>query len=265
MAKIVKNTTGSPIDISDTGVTVAASSSYTIHPQDYLLWAASSDIITHVGSGDIVINDGSSDLSISNGIDLVKGIFPNEVNITGISSESFLTIVPFASGGQKEEYATLNGDMSTKNMAVDGSVTSQKFLVNAVSGKDFVITDIVLVGLDGSIKLNNFLGQNAGLTNGCNLEIKANNIVSSFDTFKTTLDLAAFADSSGFDLLTEAGGDMAKTVRSFTPQYILRSQNTFGVLPGSDDYVSFTIQDNLTQVTDFRLIVRGYTVDEGVI
>lgn len=58
-------------------VTIPASpGSYTIPPQDYLLWAASSDIITQVGLGDIVVNDGSFDLNISDGIDLIKGIYP---------------------------------------------------------------------------------------------------------------------------------------------------------------------------------------------
>lgn len=83
MSKILKNNTAGNIIINDTGVTVLASSSYTIPPQDYLLWAASSDIITKVGDSLIVVNDGSYDLSISAGIDLIKGIFPSSVSITG--------------------------------------------------------------------------------------------------------------------------------------------------------------------------------------
>jgi len=74
MSKILKNTTASPITVTDVGVTIPASpGSYTIPSQDYLLWAASSDTVTHVGSGGLVVNDGSSDLSISDGIDLIKG------------------------------------------------------------------------------------------------------------------------------------------------------------------------------------------------
>lgn len=83
MSKIAKNTTGSNISISDVGVTVNANSQYTIPPPDYLLWAASDDIITYMGSGDIVINDGSNDLGISDGTDLIKGIFPSTVGLTG--------------------------------------------------------------------------------------------------------------------------------------------------------------------------------------
>jgi len=75
MAKILKNQTGSAVSISDTGITVPASGNYTIPPQDYNLWAASSDVITEIGDGTLVVNDGSEDLSISDGVDLIKGIY----------------------------------------------------------------------------------------------------------------------------------------------------------------------------------------------
>lgn len=82
MSKILKNTTAFPIEISDVGVTVQPTpTDYTIPPQDYLLWAASSDIVTQVGNGNVIVNDGSFDLSISDGIDLIKGLFPSEVTV----------------------------------------------------------------------------------------------------------------------------------------------------------------------------------------
>jgi hypothetical protein len=79
VSKVLKNNTASPISIADTGVTIPASSSYTIPYQDYLLWAASSNIITQVGSGNVIVNDGSSDLSISDGTDWIKGIFSKKI------------------------------------------------------------------------------------------------------------------------------------------------------------------------------------------
>lgn len=79
MSKIVRNTSGSDILVTDTGITVAASSSYTIPPQDYPLWAASSNAITYVGAGTLVVNDGTSDLSIANGTALLQGSFPSTV------------------------------------------------------------------------------------------------------------------------------------------------------------------------------------------
>jgi len=84
MSKILKNTTVSNISITDTGVVLLASpNTYTIPEQDYLLWAASSNIITQIGSGNVLVNDGSSDLSISEGSDLIKGIFPKELKLIG--------------------------------------------------------------------------------------------------------------------------------------------------------------------------------------
>jgi len=77
MSKIIINNTGSNINISDTGVTVNASSQYTIPAQDYLLWAASDNIITEIGDGNLIVNNGAVDLSISDGIDLIKGISPS--------------------------------------------------------------------------------------------------------------------------------------------------------------------------------------------
>jgi len=81
MSKILINNTASPIPISDTGVTLQVTPNYTIPAQDYLLWAASSDIITQIGSGDVIVNDGSTNLSISDGTDLIKDIFPKKMGV----------------------------------------------------------------------------------------------------------------------------------------------------------------------------------------
>ena len=88
MSKILKNDSGATVTVSDTGVSIPDASQYTIQPQDYLLWAASSDVVTEVGAGNLVVNDGSFDLSISDGIDLIKGIFPTDVNINNTSEDA---------------------------------------------------------------------------------------------------------------------------------------------------------------------------------
>ena len=82
MSKILKNNTGSAIVIDDVGaVSIPASpGSFTIPPQDYLLWAQSSDIISFLNDASptpsITVNDGSFDLNVSSGVDLIKGIHP---------------------------------------------------------------------------------------------------------------------------------------------------------------------------------------------
>jgi len=81
--KIVKNNTASIVFVSDTGVSVPASGTYTIPSQDYLLWAASDNIVTYIGNSTVTINDGTSDLSINNGTDLILGNFPSQIKIQG--------------------------------------------------------------------------------------------------------------------------------------------------------------------------------------
>jgi hypothetical protein len=64
MAKILKNTTGSTVAVSDTGVTLPASpTAYTIPPQDFPLWASSANIVNLINAGTVIVNDGYGDLS----------------------------------------------------------------------------------------------------------------------------------------------------------------------------------------------------------
>jgi len=69
MSKVLRNDTLSDIIIDDTGITigVGAPNQYTIPPQDYLLWAASSDITTEVTAGNIVVKDSVGDLNATDG------------------------------------------------------------------------------------------------------------------------------------------------------------------------------------------------------
>ena len=66
MSKILKNTTGSVIDIDTLGLQIPASGQITINPPDYLLLSEAdtiSELSPQITSGDIVVNDGSGDLS----------------------------------------------------------------------------------------------------------------------------------------------------------------------------------------------------------
>lgn len=83
MSKILKNNTASNQVIIDVGQTVPASGQLTIQPTDYLLYAASNNVITLIGNGTLTVNDGSDDLSINDGTKLIQGIFPNPVGISG--------------------------------------------------------------------------------------------------------------------------------------------------------------------------------------
>ena len=92
MAKIVRNTTASAILISDTGVSVPASSSYTIPGVDYPLWSYSSDVITQIGAGAIVVSDGTFDLSKADGVSLLQGNFKQADFIADLKTNNRLKV-----------------------------------------------------------------------------------------------------------------------------------------------------------------------------
>jgi len=75
MSKILRNDDPAvSVDLADTGVSVAASSSYTIPPQDYPTFAASSDVIRAISNSTLVLNDGGNDITnLSSAIDIIKG------------------------------------------------------------------------------------------------------------------------------------------------------------------------------------------------
>jgi hypothetical protein len=77
MAKIIKNTTGSDIEIYETGITIPASGQVIVDPINYLYWStaeAITEMTTHINAGDIVINDGVDDITVANGFSLSRAI-----------------------------------------------------------------------------------------------------------------------------------------------------------------------------------------------
>ena len=87
MSKILKNTTNQSVFVADTGVPLSANGQYTIPPQDYWLWAASSNVISYIGNGTLIVNDGSFDLSINEGVALIQHMFPSTVQVSNFPSE----------------------------------------------------------------------------------------------------------------------------------------------------------------------------------
>lgn len=79
MSKILRNPdTTNSVDLFDVGVSVPANSNYTIPPQDYPQFAASSDVIRALSDARLILNDGGNDIvRLSDAIDIIKGWFPN--------------------------------------------------------------------------------------------------------------------------------------------------------------------------------------------
>lgn len=75
MSKIIKNTTGSDIEIETLGLTVLASGQIDLDTRENILLstdAVVSELTPLINSGDIVINNGNLDLSATDGIEFIK-------------------------------------------------------------------------------------------------------------------------------------------------------------------------------------------------
>lgn len=188
------------------------------------------------------------------------------VNIAGISAGVELPATTAVGGNQYSAFLTLNNDGTTSNAGVNGSVTPQVFSIKAIEDYDIIITELVITGADGGIKINNFLGLSTALTNGCNLVIKTDNTYLTTRNFKTTTDFAVYASLGGFDLFSEAAGDLAKTIRQYNnPSIVLRAIGTFGIGDSLQDIITFTVNDNLTAVTQLTIQARGFYSPAGVL
>lgn len=154
MAKILKNTTVSPLGVSDLGITIPANSSYTVQVPDYLLLADSSDVITPITSGDIVVNDGSQDLSTIQGLlyvgypdDALRLHFlDNSVRSNGFSAQNVQDAIEESRNqvaGKLEDFGFMSsGSVQNKWLNIDHpSVTSDTVpLVTPWSGKITALT-----------------------------------------------------------------------------------------------------------------------------
>lgn len=72
MAKKIKNTTGADVAITDIGITIPASSTYSLSVGDYPTFEQSTDLQTLINAGTLVGNDGLSDLTIAGSLQMFQ-------------------------------------------------------------------------------------------------------------------------------------------------------------------------------------------------
>lgn len=70
----IKNNTGSLVDISDIGISIPASSEYTVEAYDYQLIQASSDLITLINDDTVSILSETYELTNSESVTFVKSL-----------------------------------------------------------------------------------------------------------------------------------------------------------------------------------------------
>ena len=146
MTKIVKNTTGSDIALSDTGVTVPASGQYALNPSENHIWAESivispaSQLVTLITSGDIVINNGTVDLSAASGIRFLEypdriSIQEDDVDVTRVNKtlnfEGAVTVQDNGGGKTTVIVATTSEDEDPRLISVECLPSDQACIIDA--------------------------------------------------------------------------------------------------------------------------------------
>ena len=173
--KILKNTTGSPIELVQVGITIPASGQVVIEPGQYYLFAneigqsPNSALDNHILNGTIVVNDGTLDLTVANGIDLDRAIdylkYPDTAfNIrflsspertNGFASKNVQEAIEEARSAIEGKISVLptflnNGLTSNKWLKLDGSMGSSDILP-AITSYDSKIAGMTYVNTnDGS-------------------------------------------------------------------------------------------------------------------
>jgi len=144
------------------------------------------------------------------------------------------------------EQASLNGLGVTVDLGVNGSGTPQEFLIKASTVTDLFIEELRIFGQGNGIQYKGWLTSNNPLTNGLLLDIKSDNVVTTFPVLYTTAGIKnkfSFGQgATGFKLDIASGRDDFIGVFTFANPFIIRVAGTFTI----DDFIRVTVRDNLT-------------------
>lgn len=172
------------------------------------------------------------------------------------------------------EKFSLNGDRTNNDMRVNGSVTPQKFELQARPENDLYITDLLLVIADAGMGDWSEFGNLAALTNGCSFKwISLTREATFNEAVKTNYDLATTFLFGGMDWY-QAGmrGRMSNVIASaeglsmkfdmvrLIPPWGLHLQR------GTLDRLVFAINDNISSGLDlFEMTAYGFErIPDGV-
>lgn len=184
MSKIINNTTSSDVFIADTGTTIPASSSLTIHGTSYPLFAASNDIVTLITAGTLTISNSirtlpTASLGIAH-IKLVQGL-PEEVNFDN-ATNSFTSnnvqaaieearttagvVLQFGDGSDGNVSLTSGTTVLSRTMYYNNLTLSSTAILNP-NGFKIYVKGTLTISSSASITLAGNNGTNAsGQTNG---------------------------------------------------------------------------------------------------
>lgn len=174
-------------------------------------------------------------------------ILSKNVNVLNLDTPIDYPFTP--SAGIQEKSRELN---------VDGSVTTQIANIRPLPGIVGDITRIIFVITDNVEMDDSKFGGIPALTKGIVLRRKNGHNHSIFNA-KTNSDIIARCSSSNYSSKAPAGEFGFNAIREFNGQdrngVVIRLDGSIG------DELQILIQDNLTDLTSFHVIVQGHLVD----
>ena len=170
MSKILTNNTASPVNISDTGITIPASGQYLIDPGEYPLFSRSDDVVPLIGDLTLTVNNGTDDLGVSDGIRLIQDNFPTTMSILG-ATDPKITILTLTNSGVEYSHAFTDTTQVVQIRARNKSELKYSFTSGQSGTNFFTIPACCTESMDGI----SFLGKTIYIqspTDGEIVEIK---------------------------------------------------------------------------------------------
>lgn len=154
-------------------------------------------------------------------------------------------------------------DLTSKNLAVDGSSTIQTFGLRGVSpspiGITVDITRIIITCVTAApVDLSTFGDISGGITNGLLLRVRDGSFLNVFNV-KTNQDIAGIL----YDWTPHLATNPAQGQDGFVARLTFGGQNKIGVVirlaPGED--LEFLVKDDLSSITSLEIIAEGHIVE----
>lgn len=166
------------------------------------------------------------------------------------------------------QYMTLNGDGTTTDMRVDGSVNEQIFTIKPKEGeqiRDRYIASINFVIADAGATLDKF-GNIAALSNGMELRwvtdefgtvVIADNLISNWEFVRLCGGKPAFGATTGAFRASNVAGSSEGYLIQIDFDEIFGIQWGFRLRHGTNDRIELVVKDNITGVDQFDAICYG--------
>lgn len=161
---------------------------------------------------------------------------------------------------------TINGDGVTDDLTVDGSVTAVDAFIQAPANGDLYIRlASVLIADAGAVSLNAFGSIAGGVTNGFEFFVESGGVKTDLGVpLKTnhdfirigteTVGIGGKTDAYQLAKIDAANNDGYSPLLDFTQVSLLGVR----LLKGTSDKFGITINDNITSVATFNIIVKGF-------